>query len=147
MAGPLTVRLRPSLLLQASVLAVHGAAALALFHAVRDPLLMIPCELAVLLSAVLGVVGEVRKRGLTLVLHEDGGAVVHRTAAAPCAARVRPGAVLFRAVIWIEFDLLQPGRRRRLNLMLVSSNVMAGQWRVLRVWLHHRALRLAAVSS
>jgi hypothetical protein len=33
-----------------------------------------------------------------------------------------------------------------LRLMLVAGNMNAAQWRRLRIWLRHRAVRLAAVS-
>lgn len=149
MAYPLTVTLQPSPGLLAPVLAAHAAVSLALFHADLDVSMQGVCALLVLASALAAFAGEWRKRLVTLVLHEDGGATLLRDGVAPCVTRVRPGAVIFSAVIWFQLELLETGqsRRRRLSLMLVASNLPPGQWRSTKVWLRHRALRLAAVSA
>lgn len=151
MVYPLALTLQPSIGLLAPVLAAHAAVGLALFHS-GLPLSGLTGGILLALvpvSALMAIVSERRKRALILVLHEDGGMSVQRPGEAPCTARVRPGAVAFSQVIWVQLELFETElrRRRRLNLMLVSSNVQADQWRAIKVWLRHRALRLAAVSA
>lgn len=149
MAYPLRVRLQPSFGLLAPVLAAHAAVGLALFHSAFDPSTLAICGLLVFVSAFGAIAGEWRKRGVVLVLYEDGGATLQRNGVAPCVTRVRPGAVMFTSVIWFRLELLEIGRpkHRQLSLMLVAGNLPAGQWRSIKVWLRHRALRLAAVSA
>ncbi|MDO9597501.1 MAG: hypothetical protein Q7J47_07255 [Azoarcus sp.] len=149
MAYPLTVTLQPSPGLLAPVLAAHAAVGLALFHVGLDVSMLGVFALLVLASALAAIAGERRKHAVALVLHEDGGATLLRDGVAPCVTRVRPGAVIFPGVIWFQLELLEAGqsRRRRLRLMLVAGNLPPGQWRSTKVWLRHRALRLAAVSA
>lgn len=149
MAYPLAIALQSSPGLLAPVLAAHAAVGLALYHSGLGSWTLGGCGLLVLVSGLSAVVSEWRKRGLVLILHEDGGASLQRTGLAPCVARIGPGAVVFSGVIWFRLELLEAERwrRRHLRMMLVAGNVQAGQWRAFRVWLRHRALRLAAVSA
>lgn len=149
MIYPLALTLQPSNALLAPVLAAHAAVGLAFFYSglALYSSTAIGLIVLVLASALMSIFSERRKRGLVLILHEDGGASVQRGGAGHCAARVRPGAVAFSGIIWFKLELLESEhRRRRLSLMLVPGNVRADQWRALKVWLRHRALRLAAVS-
>ncbi|MCL2589596.1 MAG: hypothetical protein FWD67_01640 [Betaproteobacteria bacterium] len=143
----LTIRLKPSPALLAVILIAHFAGVVALF--LMNLLLMatIPLMLLLLVSAVLAVRAQERKRGLSLVLSADGALRVCREGGNyDLWARVLPSAVLFPAVLWFTLAwMAQNGRSRRLRLMLVAPEVIEGcggdtQWRQLRTWLRHRAL-------
>ena len=168
MHDTLTIELRPSRALLASVLATHLAAALALFHvpalgvdgvraAARTP------AAAALVMAVWGVLAasllralvvELGKRGMCLVLEDDGHLEVSwpgRDAPLWCAVQ-RGSAVELEWGIWFALapvggDSSRGTPRRRRRLMLLRSNLDPSaeqSWRMLRIWLRHKSGRAAA---
>ncbi|MCL1826370.1 MAG: hypothetical protein FWG26_10665 [Betaproteobacteria bacterium] len=145
---PLTVRLRPSPILLAVVLAAHLVGAVALFLMSLPLKATIPLVLLLLVSAVQSVRAQARKRGLSLVLAADGALRICREGGDDGAwGRVLPGAVLFPAVSWLSLAwTARGGRPERMRLMLIASEVIEencggnAQWRRLRTWLRYRAL-------
>jgi hypothetical protein len=105
------------------------------------------------------------KHGVVLMPRIDGGLSLRRDPAA-CPARVPdggadsieqfrqieqtegieawvlPGVVLFPGVSWFTLAMTAAdGRRLRLPLMLVKFEMDEADWRALRVWLRHCALK------
>lgn len=142
MRYPLSLDIRPSKGAMASVLALHLLAGLALFH-MRFPAdwMLPPACVLLLASAGTGLHMELRKRCL-LILDGDGGVTV-RTDGNACAARIEAGAVDFGWVIWLRLRGQEEERlpRHLRSLMLLPVHVADGHWRLLRIWLRHRALR------
>jgi hypothetical protein len=143
---PLTVRLRPSPILLAVVLAAHFVGAVVLFLMNLPLKATIPLVLLLLVSAVQSVRAQARKRGLSLVLAADGVLRIRRKGGDDAWGRVLPGAVLFPAVSWFLLAwTARDGRPERLRLMLIASEVIEenyggnAQWRRLRTWLRYRA--------
>ncbi len=153
---PLTLALRPAGGVLAPVLVAHVAAGLALFHAGAFPP---PASagvaggwlaaggaagsLLIAWSLAEGFRGEFAKRGMVLVLREDGAlAVEHRGRVE--VFRVADGAVDFGWAAWLPLyrDVVPPGRVSR-RLMLISANLPPGRWRAFRIWLRHKARRKA----
>lgn len=142
-----TVRFRPSSALLAAVLAAHFAGAVALFFMDLPFTATVPLVLLVVLSAVLAVRSQMRKRDLSLVLAADGALrICQREGRGGVWGRVLPGAVLFPAVSWFALAwTAQDGRPERLRITLIASEVIEEncgenvQWRRLRAWLRHRA--------
>ncbi|MDR2209311.1 MAG: hypothetical protein LBE22_10120 [Azoarcus sp.] len=141
----LTIRLKPSPVLSAVILAVHSAGVVALFLMDLPLAATIPLMLLLLVSALLAARAQACKRGLSLVLAADGALRICQESDSHDAwARVLPGAVLFPAVLWFSLAWTD-GRPRCLRLMLIASEVIEDcggntQWRRLRAWLRHRAL-------
>ncbi|AVR88523.1 protein YgfX [Thauera aromatica] len=167
---PLTIELSPSRGVLASVLAVHAAAALTLFHV---PLSMqmptaVPGEghgavAAVawgllVVSLLLGVRAELGKRGTALRLFEDGAVEVSNAEGRTLLCRIGVDAVDLGWALWLHLRVepgaeasagedraLPPGQGRGVvrgrRVMLVRANLPTAQWRWLRIWLRHTALR------
>ena len=161
MQFPLELRLQPSRILMASVLAAHLAAALALFHvpALGSVSLFGDSSVLQLMGGALAwslVVGslvralraEHLKRGSRLWLEDDGLVELFTESAEQgvlCRVRTHSSVVLNWAV-WFRLVAVEPASRApggwvRLpsSMMLVASNVQAHDWRRLRTWLRHRA--------
>jgi hypothetical protein len=140
---PVVIALRPSRGWMASVLAVHGIAALALFH--FPPMLAPPlywygvCAGVLLSSAWWAVRDERRKRGMRLTLEVDGTLVVDGQGRR-MPARIAPGAVVSAWAVWMCAVELEQGAGR-CRLMLLPTHVQGAQWRALCLWLRHRACR------
>lgn len=167
MQFPLELRLQPSRALMASVLVVHVAAALALFHV---PALRVVFEVdegtpgqrlagvlawvVLALSLVRALRAEGLKRGCSLWLEDDGLVEVFAEGAEQgVLCRVRPhSAVLLEWAVWFRLVTVESGAntlrgmlRMPSGMMLVASNLHANDWRLLRVWLRHRADRAPVV--
>ncbi|PLX76053.1 MAG: hypothetical protein C0607_05795 [Azoarcus sp.] len=142
MVFPLSLTLRSSRGVLASVFATHGAAGLALFHATRSPWLLASGFGLIFFSTLAGWRGELRKQGVVLALQADCGVSVKRGNSAPVFARLRPDAVVFSWSAWFALEMPEAERagRAQLRLMLVRTNLHPDQWRSLQVWLRHRAL-------
>ena len=155
MRYPLTLSLRPSRAVMASILAVHVAAGLALFHVPSlsllqpgpawQPLRMLGVALwgGVLVSLLRAIRAERAKHGQALTLHSDGGLSV---AGGEGVADywIGPDAVDFGWVVWLPLfdpvsEVAPPFRRTRGRLMLLRANVFPQHWRPLRIWLRHKA--------
>ena len=163
MEFPLELRLQPSRAMMASVLVAHLAAALALFHvpglavlpfdgdASRVRLLvgaLVWCVLCV--SLLIALRAERSKRGCRLWLEGDGLVeVLLEGAEQGVLCRVRPhSAVTLDWAVWFELVAVEPASRRSVSgartpvsMMLLASNVRGEDWRLLRIWLRHRADR------
>ncbi|SEF39942.1 protein YgfX [Thauera chlorobenzoica] len=164
MHRPLSIELSPSRGVLASVLAVHVAAALALFHALfpmptggpEGQVVLAAVAWGLLIASLLRAIrAELGKRGTTLVLLEDG-AVEVSSGGERVLCRVGADAVDLGSALWLH---LRPGPaadagggmpppprhgrgvERGRRLMLLPVNLPAVQWRGLRIWLRHRALR------
>jgi hypothetical protein len=161
MQFPLELRLQPSRILMASVLAAHLAAALALFHvpALGSVSLFGDSSVLQLMGGALAwslVIGslvralraERLKRGCCLWLEDDGLVELFTDGAEQgvlCRVRTH-SAVMLDWAVWfrlvaVEPESKAPGGWVRLpsSMMLVASNVQAHDWRRLRTWLRHRA--------
>lgn len=171
---PLTIELSPSRGVLASVLAVHAAAALTLFHV---PLAMqmptaVPDEghgavAAVawgllVVSLLRGVRAELGKRGTALRLFEDGVVEVSTAEGRALLCRLGVDAVDLGWALWLHLRVepgaeeasacedraLPPRQGRGLvrgrRVMLLRANLPGAQWRWLRIWLRHTALRSEA---
>ena len=163
MEFPLELRLQPSRVMMASVLVAHLAAALALFHVpgLRVVSLVGEASLAHILAGTLGWVvlclslvnalrAERSKRGCRLWLEGDGLVeVLVEGAEQGVLCRVRPhSAVTLDWAVWFWLAAVEPaprqpvgGARTRSTMMLLASNVQGQDWRLLRIWLRHRADR------
>ncbi len=164
MHRPLSIELSPSRGVLASVLAVHVAAALALFHALfpmptggpEGQVALAAVAWGLLIASLLRAIrAELGKRGTTLVLLEDG-AVEVSSGGERGLCRVGADAVDLGWALWLD---LRPGPvadagdgmplpprhgrgvERGRRLMLLPVNLPAAQWRGLRIWLRHQALR------
>lgn len=140
------IPLKPSRSILASALALHCGAGLALFLYVADTLSGVLGGLALLLSLIAALRQQYRTSGLVLTIYSDGGAAVgDGKLSAP--ARVNEDAVILPHVLFmvLKYADARP-RARTLRLMLVADNMNAAQWRRLKVWLRHQAVRLAVVS-
>lgn len=145
---PLTMAMRPSRGVMASVLALHALAGLALFYALGPGEWRAAAILLVLLSAVVAMRRELVKRGLDLLVAKDGS-VLLAVAGKQYAARMQDGAVDFGWVIWLNLEAL-PGERlppRCSRLMLVPGNLPDGHWRPFRIWLRHCAVKVLNSST
>ncbi|WP_449192338.1 hypothetical protein [Thauera sp.] len=161
MHEPLIIALRPSPGVMASVSVAHVAAALALFHVpafglkallggqgVMQAVIAGSAGCVLFVSLIRALVQEWRKRRLHLVLNEAGEISLLQPAAPPLRGRVVPHSiVVFEWAVWFqscpEFEgRMRPGRSRR--FMIVAANLDAQQWRGLRIWLRHEAVRADA---
>ena len=160
MEFPLELKLQPSRIMMASVLVVHLAAALALFH-VPGLGVLSPADDASLMQLLAGTLAwvvlcssflyalraERSKRGCSLWLEDDGLVeVLAEGAEQGVLCRVRPhSAVTLDWAVWFRLLAVEPGSRLPVGtftaLMLVASNVQGDGWRLLRIWLRHRADR------
>lgn len=169
MEFPLELKLQPSRVMMASVLVAHFAAGLALFHVpgLRVVALVGEASLAqilagtlawilVLVSLVLALRAECAKRGCTLWLEEDGVVEVLAAGAEQgVLCRVRPhSAVMLDWAVWFRLGALEPASaappavlRTPSAVMLVAANVQGRDWRLLRIWLRHRADRPALAAD
>jgi len=150
MVFPLSLTLRSSRGVLASVFATHCAAGLALFHATHSTWLLAGGFGLIFLSAIAAWRGELSKRGVVLALQADGAVILkHGDDGAPVFARTRQDLVVFSGVAWLTLELPDTRRvgRRRMRLMLVRSNLHPDQWRSLQIWLRHRALVVPAAPS
>ena len=170
MEFPLELRLQPSRVMMASVLVAHLAAALALFHVpgLRVVSLVGEASLANILAGTLAWVvlclslvnalrAERSKRGCRLWLEGDGLVeVLVEGAEQGVLCRVRPhSAVTLDWAVWFRLLAVEPVSRQSVNavraptgMMLLASNVQDQDWRLLRIWLRHRADRpVVAVDS
>ena len=162
MQFPFELKLQPSRLVMASVLVAHLAAALALFHVpglggVVDGEASLSRILAAALawtvwclSLVRALRAERAKRGCTLWLEDDGLVeVLVDGAEQGVLCRVRPhSAVTLDWAVWFRLAAVEPaprqpvgGARTPSTMMLLASNVQGQDWRLLRIWLRHRADR------
>ncbi|WP_068634639.1 protein YgfX [Thauera butanivorans] len=159
---PLSVPLGPSRAVMASILAAHAVAGLALFHVPglmpsgepwsRLQLLGVALGLALPLSLFHALARERAKRGWVLVLGGEGGLSVQCCADGDAAAihdyRLAPGAVDFGWAVWLPLvgpvaeSGASPERLQR-RLMLLRANMAPVHWRLLRMWLRHKAAPLA----
>lgn len=149
---PLRLELRPSRGVMASVLLVHVAAALTLFHVLAGnsggaagwsaALTAVFLGGALAASLVQALRGERRRAGQAVTLAADGGATLIE-GKREVACRVRPGAVDFGWAVWMTLEPVvgeRPGERPRARaMMLVPANLPPRCWRPLRIWLRHRA--------
>lgn len=166
MRFPVELRLRSSRGVMASVLVAHLAAALALFHVpaivgvlpegdapvlVRGGALLV--WLALSASLVRALRAERSKRGCVLWLEEDGLVeVLPRAVEESTVCRVDPrsvvvlgGVVWFRPVALEGLERAPRNRSGRLScVMLLERNLPAQEWRMLRIWLRHKAGRPVA---
>lgn len=161
MHEPLIIALRPSPGVMASVSVAHVAVALALFHVpafgpeallggqgVMQAVIAGSAGCVLFASLIRALVQEGRKRRLHLVLNEAGEISLLQPAAPPLRGRVVPHSiVVFEWAVWFqscpEFEgRMRPGRSRR--FMIVAANLDAQQWRGLRIWLRHEAVRADA---
>ncbi len=170
MEFPLELRLQPSRVMMASVLVAHFAAALALFNVpglgvfplVGDGSLarllagtLVWCVWCV--SLLIALRAERSKRGCSLWLEGDGLVEVLADGAEQgVLCRVRPhSAVTLDWAVWFGLVAVEPASRQSVsgvrtpaNMMLLASNVQGQGWRLLRIWLRHRADRpVVAVDS
>ncbi len=136
----------------ASVLLVHVAAALTLFHVLAGgsggDWGWSPAVTAVFLGGVLAASlaqalrGELRRAGRAMTLAADGGVTLIE-GRLEVACRVRPGAVDFGWAVWMTLEPVvgdRAGERPRARaMMLVPANLPSGGWRPLRIWLRHKA--------
>ncbi len=101
--------------------------AASLFHALRD---------------------EWRKRAARILLHEDGGIGVEGHAVFH-GAMWAPRAVDLDWAVWLQLTVVyaRPAFFRRRWLMLLPGNMTPRQWRVLRIWLRHKAAKARAEES
>lgn len=148
---PLTIPLRPSRAMMASILAAHVAAGSALFHvpsvSVMQPglprLVAMLVWMALLLSLLMSIRHERHKQGQSLILHDDGGL---SSAAGEEVSDywLGRGVVDFGWAVWLPLvepvtgDVASSGRARR-RLMLLPTNMSSSHWRPLRIWLRHKA--------
>jgi len=159
---PLMLALKPSRTVMASVAVAHGAAALTLFFALRTrdslgiasvalpvSLVVLACWATLFWSAARAIRAERSKRGLQLVLAEDGS-VRCDALLGERAGRIEGSAADFGWVVCVRVRVQDappasvPLRgllgRRLAPLMLVPGNVAhASDWRGLRIWLRHKA--------
>lgn len=151
---PLTIALRPSRRVMASILALHVGAGLALFHVpalslARGALLsmstLAPLAAwgAVLLSLVLALRAELAKRGVVLTLHGNG-LLSHGEGAVSRSFALADGHVDLGWAVWLPLAEEQIGVRRGSSwfgsrLMLTRANLPESQWRPLRIWIRHKA--------
>lgn len=161
MHEPLIIALRPSPGVMASVSVAHVAVALALFHVpafgpeallggqgVMQAVIAGGAGCVLFASLIRALVQEGRKRRLHLALNEAGEISLLQPAAPPLRGRVVPHSiVVFEWAVWFqscpEFEgRMRPGRSRR--FMIVAANLDAQQWRGLRIWLRHEAVRADA---
>lgn len=166
MQFPVELRLRSSPVVMASVLVAHLAAALALFNvpAIVDVLpaadasvLMRVGTLLVWLALSVSLISALRaersKRGCVLWLEEDGLVeVLPGAAEESIVCRVDPRSVVvlgwaawFRPVALEGLECApRHGAGRLPHLMLLAGNLPAQEWRLLRIWLRHKAGRPVA---
>jgi len=152
---PLTIALRPSRRVMASILALHFGAGLALFHV--PALSVVPggtwlsmLGLAplvawgvVLLSLVLSLRAEQAKRGVVLTLHGNG-LLSREEGVDSCLFALVDGHVDLGWAVWLPLSREHDGVRIRSawfgpRLMLTRANLPAPHWRPLRIWIRHRA--------
>jgi hypothetical protein len=155
---PVLVSLRPSWAVLAPVVIVHVTIALALFHVDVMPsghawlnasaaslILAVLAGGLVLLSLYLGCRSELSKRGVQIVLGDDGLLEWERGDSMQ-VCRVSADAVDFGWALWLGLeqagDRAHDGRRFfSARMMLVAANLPQQDWRMLRIWLRHKALK------
>jgi hypothetical protein len=151
---PLTIVMRPSRRVMASILALHIGAGLALFHvpalSVAPGAWMSMPGLAtlaawgtVLLSLVLALRAERAKGAVVLTLHGNGLLSRGEGVAARSFA-LAGGHVDLGWAVWLPLDEAHGSLRRRCawfrpRLMLMRANLPASHWRPLRIWIRHMA--------
>ncbi len=161
MRFPLTVSLRPARGVLAPVLVAHLAAGLALFHSPALQPIFTPAPsgaisvlpglvalLVIVLSAAHGWRAESRKRGVELALGDDGVLSRYRGGERQ-DYRVLGSSVDSAWVLWLHLEAAGSEDRQgrvgsdRAAIMLVPTNLPPGQWRLLRIWLRHKAAAAA----
>lgn len=163
MRFPHEVNLQPSRIVKASVLVAHLAAALAFFLVLRplpgEPwraLLLLGGWAFLLALAIHAWRTESGKRGVCLMLDADGLLqVFERDAddATPC--HIAPAsAVDLGWALWFRMQFVAPeasaaraGFVPNRRVMLVRANMGPEDWRPLRIWLRHKALRADVVAN
>ncbi|HPE05338.1 MAG: hypothetical protein QMB75_11160 [Thauera sp.] len=158
MRFPIELKLRGSSTIKASVWVVHVAAALALFHvpAFRewggggvDGLIAAGAWGSLLVSLLRGLRTQAGLEGCTVWLEGDGALELSREPGGTGGLyRVRADSqVVLPMAAWFALDPVaqsaaeaEASRVRR--LFLVPDNLSAGSFRLLRVWLRHRAGRV-----
>lgn len=152
---PLSLPLAPAPAMLAVTVLGHGLAAVVLLQVLASSGMTVPDFpggseiLAVCAWALIGVSlllswrSEVAKRGLGVILHDDG--VISTLRAGELADyRVDGSAVDFGWAVWLPlFATAGPkaGRGRICRrLLLLPANLPPGQWRILRLWLRHKAV-------
>lgn len=140
------IRLKPSFSVLASVLALHCGAGLTLFFFVPGTLFVVLGGLVVGVSLFLALRQQWEMRGRVLTIYADGGAALGDGESFQLV-RVSDDAVILQHVLFVTLRGTDARPRLgTLRLMLVAGNMNAAQWRRLRIWLRHRAVRLASVS-
>ncbi|MGD9870743.1 MAG: protein YgfX [Thauera sp.] len=163
MQFPLELSLQPSRAVKASVLVVYLATALALFHVIdgdalaanANPawggrVLFAGCCAFLLLAALRAWRAEAGKCG-ALLLGADGVLVMfERDAEQGLPCRVEPAsavdlgwALWFRVLPLEHVQPMPPLAARSRRMMLVPHNLAGDDWRMLRIWLRHKALHRA----
>lgn len=133
---PLQIRLKPSLILVALVLAVHAVFAMALWSLP----LATGCRL-LWLGVILGHggyclwrFGSVAYTGRISALLADQRGWVAETSAGPVPVTLR-AATVWRGMVVLNFQ--SPGTRRALHLALLPDSCCRDSWRQLQVLLRH----------
>ena len=158
MQFPVELKLRGSNSMKASVWVVHVAAALALFHvpAFREwdgsgleQLIAAGAWGVLLMSLIRGLHAQAGLQGCTLWLERDGTLELSREPEGDGGLyRVRAGSqVVLPMAAWCVLIPVTPSVRegdgsRVRRLFLVPDNLSPGSFRLLRVWLRHRAGRV-----
>lgn len=156
MRFPLNLALAPARIMLAATVALHALAAAALVQAqagsrigaadlaVAPELLSISAWALIGLSLLLSWRSENAKRGLNVILHDDGLISTLR-AGALSDYRVDGSAVDFGWMVWLPLLAVAGPQAERARvcrrLVLLPANLPPGQWRTLRVWLRHKAVR------
>ncbi len=157
MRFPLNISLRPARGVLVPVLAAHIAAGMALFHSPALQPIFTPAPsgaisvlpglvalLLIVLSAFHGWRAESRKREVELALGADG-VLGRRRGDDWQDYRVLGSSVDSAWVLWLHLEAAGSDDRQgrvdadREAMMLVPANLPPGQWRLLRIWLRHKA--------
>lgn len=156
MRFPLNLALAPARIMLAATVALHVLAAAALVQAqtgshirmadlaVLPELFAISAWALIGLSLLLSWRAENAKRGLSVILHDDG--LISTVRAGELSDyRVDGSAVDFGWMVWLPLLAVAGPQAKRARvcrrLVLLSANLPPGQWRALRIWLRHKAVQ------
>lgn len=137
---PLRLRLTPSL----TLLGVGALAHLGIFAAcligVPSVWLKGACGFLIAGSFIRLIADERRKSGRSLTL-DDAGLVAFDGESPPRPGMPIKSATDFRWVVWLTWQELGDAARgvQTHNLMLLPDHLPKGEWRLLRIWLRHKA--------
>lgn len=144
MQFPLSLRLRPSPTLMWAGGLAHIAVLGVCQFGLESAWLRVVCGILVAASLARFIADERGKRGRMLVLSETGAFGFGSESTMPVEARVKRVSD-FRSALWIAWQSPDDERRvgRTHNLMLLPDHLGGGEeWRALKIWLRHKALRL-----